>query len=75
MARKSGATNYGNHHSAINNIVDISKLVQLLVKDGIFKEQLGQKCEAEISDLFALRKAKMATGIFLHKYQMHTKEN
>ena len=25
MARKSGATNHGNHYSAINNTVDVSK--------------------------------------------------
>ena len=38
MARKSGATNYGNHHSTVNNILDILKLVQLLVKDGVFEK-------------------------------------
>lgn len=38
IARKNGATNYGNHCSAVNNTVDVLKLVQLLVKDGIFKE-------------------------------------
>ena len=41
MARKSGATNHGNHHSAVNNTVNVSKLVQLLVEDGVFEEQLG----------------------------------
>ena len=75
MARKSGAINHGNHHSAVNNIVDVSKLVQLLVKDGVFEEQLGQKCEAEISNLFALGTAKMATEIPFHKYQMRTRRN
>ena len=75
MARESGAINHGNHHSAVNNTIDISKLVQLLVEDGVFEEQLGQKCEAETSDLFALRTAKMATRIPLHKYQMRTREN
>ena len=75
MARESGATNHGNHHSAVNNTVDVSKLVQLLVEDGVFEEQLGRKCEAETSDLFALGTAKMATGIPLHKYQMRTRGN
>ena len=75
MARKSSVTNHGNHYSAVNNTIDISKLVQLLVEDGVFEKQLGQKCEIEISDLFALGRAKMATGIPLHKYQMCTKGN
>ena len=38
MARKSGITNHGNYHLAVNNIIDVSKLVQLLVKDSIFEE-------------------------------------
>ena len=38
MVRESGATNYGHYHLVINNIVDISKLVQLLVEDGVFEE-------------------------------------
>lgn len=63
IVRKSGIINYGNYHSAINNIIDISKLVQLLVKNSVFEKQLGQKYETEISDLFTLGKAKMATGI------------
>ena len=75
ISRERGITNYGNHYSAINNIVDISKLVQLLVEDGIFEEQLGRKCEAETSDVFVPRIEKMATGISLHKYQIRTKGN
>ena len=75
MARESGATNHGNHHSAVNNTVDVSKLVQLLVEDGVFEEQLGQKCEAETLDLFAFRTAKIANGIPLHKYQIRTRGN
>lgn len=75
MARKSGATNHGNYHSTVNNIVDVSKLVQLLVEDDVFEKQLSQKCEVETSDLFGLGTAKMATGIPLHKYQMRTKGN
>ena len=27
MAKESGTTNYGNHHLAVNNTVDVSKLV------------------------------------------------
>ena len=68
MAKKSGATNYGNHHSTVNNTIDISKLVQLLVEDGIFEEQLGRKCEIETSDLFPLKTTKIRTRIPLHKY-------
>ncbi len=75
MAKKSGTTNHENHHLGVNNTVVILKLVQLLIEDGVFEEQLDRKCEVETSDLFALRIAKMATGILLHKYQMHTREN
>lgn len=70
MAIKSGAINYGNHHSAVNNIVDILKLVQLSIEDSIFEEQLGQKYEAEISDLFVLGIVKIVIRIPLHKYEM-----
>lgn len=41
MARENGATNYNNHHSAVHNTIDISKLVQLLVKDCVFEKRLG----------------------------------
>ena len=75
MVRKSSAINHDNHHSIINNTIDVSKLVQLLVKDSVFEKHLGQKCEAETSDLFLFGIAKMATGIPLHKYQMRTREN
>ena len=75
MARESGATNHDNHYSAINNTVNVSKLVQLLVKDGVFEKQLDQKCEVEISDLFVLGTAKMIIEIPLHKYQMCTRRN
>lgn len=75
MAKESGITNHGNHHSAINNTIDISQLVQLLIEDGVCEEQLKWKCEVKISDLFALGTAKMVTGISLYKYQMHTEEN
>lgn len=38
MAIKNGTTNYSNHHLAVNNTVDVSKLIQLPVKDSIFEE-------------------------------------
>ena len=75
MAKKSDATNHGNHHLAVNDTIDISKLVQLLVEDGIFKKQFGQKCETETSDFFAYRTANMVIGIPLYKYQMRIKRN
>lgn len=65
MIKKSGNTNYGNYHSAINNTVDISKLVQILIKDCVFEEQLNQNPELETSFLFAFRIAKMANRILL----------
>lgn len=63
VVRKSGIINYSNHHSVINNIIDISKLVQLLVKNSVFEEQLSQKYETEILDLFTFEKTKMVTRI------------
>ena len=75
IIKESGVTNHGNHHSVVNNTVDVLKFVQLLVEDGVFEEQLEQKCEAETSALFALKTAKMGIGIPLHKYQMHTRGN
>lgn len=41
IAKKSGAIEHSNHHSVVNNTVDVLKLIQLLVKDSIFEEQLG----------------------------------
>lgn len=41
IAKKSDTINQDNHYLAINNTINISKLVQLLVKNGIFKKQLG----------------------------------
>ena len=38
MARESGATDYDNHYLVVNNTVDVSKLIQLLVEDGVFEE-------------------------------------
>lgn len=55
MARKSDAINYGNYHLVLNNIINISKLVQLLVEDSVLEKWLGQKFEIEILDLFAFR--------------------
>lgn len=75
MARESDVTNHGNPYLAVNNTVEVLKLVQLPVKIDVFEEQLSQICEKEISDLFAHRTAKIETGILLHKYQMFTKEN
>lgn len=37
MVKESGAINYRYYYSAVNSIIDISKLVQLLVKDDIFE--------------------------------------
>ena len=75
MVRKNGVTNYGNHYSVVNNTVDVSKLVQLLVENSFFEKQIGQKCETETSDLFELGTIKMATEIPLYKYQMRTRKN
>ena len=75
MIRDSGATNYGNYYLAVNITGDVLKLVQLLVEDGVFGEQLGQKYETETLDLFVLGTSKMATGIPLHKYQIYTRGN
>lgn len=54
MAKKSGTTNYSNHDLIVNNIIDISKSIQLLVKDRVFEKQLCQKYEVKTSDQFAL---------------------
>lgn len=63
MIKKSGTTNYGNYHLAINNTVDISKLVQILIEDCVFEEQLNRNCELETSYLFVFRIANMANRI------------
>ena len=36
MTRKSGATHYCNYYSVINNTIDFSKLIQLLVENNVF---------------------------------------
>lgn len=68
LVGKNNTINYGNHHLAINNIIDVSKLVKLLVKEIVFEEQFGQICKAKTLDLFANKTAKMAIKISLHKY-------
>lgn len=75
MVRKSGITNHSKHYLAVNNTIDILKLSQLLVTDGIFEESLGQKYEVEITDLFIYQTIKMTIEIFLYKYQIYTKVN
>lgn len=75
MAQKSDATNQGNYYSMINNIVDVTKLVQLQVEECVFEKLVGQKCEIKTSELFALKTVEILTGILLHKYQMHIKGN
>lgn len=75
MTRENGTTNYRNHHLVINNTIDILKLIFLLVKDGNFEKQLGQKGKTKISNLFMLETAKMAIRILLHKFQMRITGN
>lgn len=75
MVRKSGITNHSKHYLVVNNTIDILKLSQLLIKDGIFEESLGQKYEVKIIDLFIYQTIKMRIEISLYKYQMHTKVN
>lgn len=38
ISRKNNTTNYNNHYSAVNNIIDILNWIQLLVEDNVFKE-------------------------------------
>lgn len=68
ITRESGTTNFYNHHSTVNNTINILKLVKLLVKDSIFEKKLGRKCEIKTLDLFAPRTTKMVSRISLHKY-------
>lgn len=75
IVTESGTTNYNNHHSVINNTVDDLKLVWLLVEDAIFEKQFGQECEAKTLDLCTCEIAKMATRIYLHKYQICIRGN
>lgn len=50
IAKKVYTTNYSNHYSAINNIIDILKLILLLAKNTAFKKQFSQIYKAEILD-------------------------
>lgn len=43
IVKKSVTTNYGNYYFLVNNIFDILKLVQLLVKDAVFKKKTWSK--------------------------------
>lgn len=72
---KNSAINHSNYYLAVNNSVNISKLVQLLIKDSVFEEQQGFKYKTEILDLFALGKVKIATEISLYKYQIRIRKN
>lgn len=73
--KKSGVINHSNYHSIVNNTIDISKLVQLLVENGVFEKQFSQICETETLNLFAHRITKLVTKISLHKYQMRIIKN
>lgn len=63
MTKESSTTNHDNYHLAINNSINISKLIQLLIKDSIFEKQFSQKYEIKKSDLFTYKKVKMTTRI------------
>lgn len=41
IVKKSGAINYDNYYSVINNIINILKLVYSLIKNSTFEKQLG----------------------------------
>lgn len=38
IIKKCGTTNYSNYYLVLNNFIDILKLVELLIKDSIFKK-------------------------------------
>lgn len=38
MLEKSDATNYNNYYSRVNNIISVSKLIELYVQNSVFEK-------------------------------------
>ena len=79
MARATGATRHGNHHSVVRSDEDISSVLNLLVAEDPFQEELGrgsgENAENELTDLFSQGTAALASGTLLSNYLRRARGN
>lgn len=62
--KKYSTTQYSNYHLVVNNTINISNLVQLLIDNSVFKKQLSQNYNIEITNLFIYKIAKIISKYF-----------
>lgn len=74
VLRTTGATSYGNRHSLVAKLPDVSLLIKHMAGDSIFEEKLG-RCGAQngnvlsaFVDLFTEGTTRLSTGIPISKY-------
>ena len=79
MARAMGATRHGNYHLVIKLDQDISSVVNLLVAETPFQEELGcglgKNTENKLTDLYFQGTAALASSTFLSNYLRWAKGN
>lgn len=79
IARATGATSHGNHHSIVSNFRDISHIVKILTAEQVFDEKIGrgsgENGETEFTDLFGHGTAALATAQPLHRYLRRARAN
>ncbi len=69
MARATKSTFYGNQHSVLSSLSDLSLVVKILVEDTVFKYQPGQGMnETEFINFYVRGTKVIAAGIPLDKY-------
>ena len=79
MARATGATRHGNRHSAVKSDKDISAVVNILVKEAPFQEELGrgssENADNELTDFFSQGTAALGSGTPLSNYLCRARGN
>ena len=74
VSQATGATFYGNCHSLIAKLLDVSLLVKHMINDSIFEEKLDRTgmsnniAMSTFPDFFYIRNAYFSNGIALSRY-------
>ncbi len=74
VLRATGATSYGNRHSLVAKLPDVSLLVKHMIDDSIFEKKLGRTglpnntLISIFPDLFYVGSAHLSNGIALSRY-------
>ena len=76
MARTTQSTSYGNYHSLVGFTFNLSLLVKILVKDKIFKFEVGRDVkDTEFVNFIICGSSKIKLGGLLKEYQRQTQGN